>query len=137
IYLANGPNRSNFSTNLSTQGASGLPYLGDVVHPVTGVTVQNVGDTIYIGWRLPVVASYFALDQLGVGGAIDWYYSTASGWVKVNSTVGGMAGKPYSGDNTSPGQWYGQRFDLNSDSSYYLDVGTSTAQEPDGTDETD
>src|SRR5664280_474947 len=131
IYLSNGPDASNFSGNLAAQGASSIPYNHDVIHPATGYAVQKVGDAIYIGWRLPVTCSSFWLDgQLATGGKITWYYSIAGGWAPINGT-----GKPYSGYNN--GDYRAGQLTLNSDLSYYFDVGGATAPEENGTDQPD
>jgi hypothetical protein len=95
-----------FSGNLSERAED--PYPADVVNE-SGVTLRSVGDAIYIGSRRPFNVTYFRLSQLGVGGQVEWYYSSTeprSPWVLLNGT-----GNPAAGAIR------------NADGSYNLDVG--------------
>jgi hypothetical protein len=80
----------------------------DVLQSGQSYTVENVGDSIFIGSaRFQPEYTRFQAQTLGSGGSISWYYLNNSGvWTLVNTS-----GKPYGGDN------------LNSSSSYSMDVG--------------
>ena len=102
-----------FSSNLNVQAENITP--NDVVND-RGVTVQFVGDTIYIGHGRPFNDTYFNVTTLGSGGQIQWYYSAPGGlWKPINGT-----GKPSAASK------------LNTDGSYNLDIGNYLAPDSNG-----
>ena len=83
-------------------------YHGDVV--VGEYSLKEVGDSLLLGGAQPPLTSYFWLQQLGSGGAIEWSYSTGAGsWALVNG-----AGQPSSGAVLGAGG----RFDLDRGGDY-------------------
>jgi hypothetical protein len=86
------------TANLRLEGASWAmdpaAAPGDVIDS-SGVTCQAVNDKMYIGHSRPFAETYFQMSQVGVGGAIQWYYSISggSGWQLLG--VGGATGHPY------------------------------------------
>ena len=75
-----------------------------------GYSLKEVGDTLYFGGAAPPLTSYVWLDQLGVGGEIEWSYSTGNGtWALVNGD-----GKPASAAVSSSAA----RFDLDRGGDY-------------------
>ena len=86
-------------------------YRNDVVAAPEGYSLKAIGDTLLVGGSQPPLTSYFWLEQLGTGGAIEWSYSTTGGsWAPVN----GGYGLPYSATNLGPGG----RFDLDRGGDY-------------------
>ena len=86
-------------------------YRRDVVAPGKGYSLKAVGDALLLGAAQPPLTSYFWMEQLGSGGAIEWSYSTANGtWVPLN----GGHGLPHSGAVLGPGG----RFDLDRGGDY-------------------
>ena len=110
IYTYDAVN-STFSSNLKVQAEDITP--NDVINN-HGITVQDPGDTLYIGYGRPFNDTYLNVTTLGSGGRIQWYYSAAGGtWKLINGT-----GNPR------------QASKLNADGSYNLDIGNYLV--PDG-----
>ena len=81
-----------------------------------GVTLQFVGDTVYIGHGRPFNDTYFNVTTLGSGGKIQWYYSAPGGlWKPINGT-----GNPSGASK------------LNTDGSYNLDIGNYLVPDSNG-----
>ena len=75
-------NAGAISPNLAAAAESSIP--ADVIQAAHGVTLQPEGDALYLGSsRFKPNYSYFWLDRLGQGGRIEWYYSTESGWKRI------------------------------------------------------
>ncbi len=111
VYLQR--NDGSFTQNLSDKAEDPTP--ADVVNS-SGVTLQAVSDAIYIGSVRPFDVSYFYLGQLGVGGKVEWYYSSREAgtpWRLVNGSGNPAAGTP-----------------RNVDESYNLDVGDYLGLDP-------
>jgi len=93
-----------FTENLKNKAENTYP--GDVVNG-SGISLQSTGDEIYIGSRMAFNATYINLQQLGIGGTVQWYYSSSGNtWSLINST-----GNPVGGSK------------LNTNLSYNLDSG--------------
>jgi hypothetical protein len=85
-------------------------YRSDVVAAPQKYSLKEIGDTLLLGGSQPSLTSYFWLEQLGIGGAIEWSYSAAGGsWAPVNGH-----GLPNSATVLGPGG----RFDLDSGGDY-------------------
>jgi len=104
------------SLNDKTEGS----WLLDVVDGA-GMTLQQEGDTLYIGALKPFSVTYFYLEQLGTGGEIQWYYSTDTSWKLINGDGNPISDGVHS--NATDGISY----------PYNLDCGNYLGPSPDGT----
>jgi hypothetical protein len=88
------------SANLKLPAEDTLP--ADVKLEGSECTVKNAGDAIYIGSeRFKPNFTYFWMSRLGEGGRMEWYYSTADDWKKINDT-----GNPAKGVALGEGQTF-------------------------------
>jgi len=112
LYLQHKDGR--LSTNLKDAATSTIP--GDVVDAKRRVTVKAAGDALYLGCaRFKPNFTYVWLGRVGVGGKMQWYYSTGKGWKLINKT-----GKPFT------------CVAKNADGSYSFDVGNYMAPDANG-----
>ena len=99
VYLQSG---GALSADLALPATDSYPR--DVVN-AHGVTVQAQGDAIFFGMPQPPLTTYIWLDTLGVGGHIEWSYSTGGpscAWALVNEN-----GQPSRGTVLGPNGSFG------------------------------
>ena len=89
VYLKRASNviTANLTLEATTTALSSPDQAGDVIN-ASGVTVHLVGDTMYIGDQRPFGETYFQMQagNVGAGGVMQWYHSTAGGWSLIGGT---------------------------------------------------